>query len=260
MRKMFLSECRRGLLSARFLLAVSLTAALWLLSAADLFQQMRYTGEADALAEYLGYAQVAPSMDLLPLLALIPYATAFAEDMKNKSYIYRVQRSSFAVYQGVKGLCSFLCAGITLVCGYTLFLLLVTLLTCNASAHKELLNFEHYLTQFVQNEQWVPYFLFYGWLQFLYGGLWGSVALAISTRTSDRSILYACPLLLSGLIDIIANQLGLPGLYGIAIGLATNYDGTFWSTLLLLSGELLLPTLLCQGLYFLLVKRRLTHE
>ena len=168
------------------------------------------------VGDVLGDAQLAPWMELLPVLALLPYGASLCEDRAQKYHQAIILRSGYRKYIAVKAIVACTVSGCVLALGETLFLMILLLLrSALPAAPESYFSCEPYLKAWADGGRWLPFFAFFVWLQFLYGMIWGAEAVFVSVWTRDRALVYASPLLTSSLLNVIYNLFGGGGIWRI---------------------------------------------
>lgn len=245
----------------RFPLSVLLVAFLYIIGGMDRLSQACISHTMSLMGDVLGDAQLAPWMELLPVLALLPYGASLCEDRAQKYHQAIILRSGYRKYIAVKAIVACIVSGCVLALGETLFLMILLLLrSALPAAPESYFSCEPYLKAWADGGRWLPFFAFFVWLQFLYGMIWGAEAVFVSVWTRDRALVYASPLLTSSLLNVIYNLFGWAGVYGVSIGITRQRGSAVLPILAQLTGQLLLPTLTLLLAYFLLMQRRLERH
>lgn len=261
MFRLWSMEMKRAYGGMRFLLSVLLVSLLYIIGGTDRMSQACISHTMSHVGDVLGDAQLAPWAELLPVLALLPYGASLCEDLAQKYHQAIILRSGYRKYIAVKAIVACIASGGVLALGEMLFLVVMSLLRAALPAAPEAyFSCEAYLKAWADGGQWLPYFAFFVWLQFLYGMIWGAEAVFVSVWTRDRALVYASPLLTSSLLNIIYNLFGWAGVYGVSIGITRQRSSVVLPILMQLTGQLLLPTLTLLLVYFLLMQRRLERD
>lgn len=129
-------------------------------------------------------------MSFLPILAVLPFAASYVEDIKSKFARFYLARTSYGGYLCSRISVCFLCGGFVIAAGVLLAWGLAALVflpmeeaSVQASAAPALLRRIGML--------------------FLYGGFWAVVGMALSTLMESKYIAYASPFVLYYLLVIL---------------------------------------------------------
>lgn len=179
----FMSDLRRGLCSCRFLLAVVLCAAIYLLGA------IPEKGTSDML--YLLDASVAFSSfyHLFPVVAVLPLGCGFLEDIKSGYIKFILQRTNRSCYLVTRFTAATLLGALATVCGMLLFLLSIHLIDPMVGFHNSEAVYP-YMEDFVRQQQWGKYIVFYAYLQWISGMMWSSISLVFSSFVESSQMIY----------------------------------------------------------------------
>ncbi len=254
MIKVINQDLKRAIINHRFVWAVIGAAALYFISAYDLgLSQAILWGNKHHLLDYLGDAQTVALMDILPFAAVIPFGAGFAEDWEFHAFHYLISRISSKRYRLSKIIAGTVAGG--LITSLSMIIFLLAALPFAELNPAAVSTYFQYMNDIVKQGRWVLYFSFHVALTFIFGALWASASMLMSTVTANRSMIYAVPILLNSVLNRIVGILSIPGLYAVSFGMvdAQTPLGAF----LLCSLILAIPTLIFTISFVLLSKRRL---
>ncbi|MEG1967232.1 MAG: hypothetical protein RR142_06120 [Clostridia bacterium] len=251
MRYSFQVDIKRGLLSVRFALAILLcTAIYWLGSIPE-------TGATDLL--YILDASISFSAfyHLLPIVAVLPFATSFLEDCKTGYATLILQRVTIRQYLTVRFFAAALIGALATLLGMFLFLILLPITHPYACLPNpsEATAIYAYMDEIVRSGNWFFYFGFYAVLQGLSALMWSSIALMLSTFAGSMQILYLSVVLLMEVLSRVLFSFNLEHVISYATG-SINRNSPF-HVIAEASCVMLGITLLCGLAYYALGKRRL---
>lgn len=245
-------DLRRAFINYKFPLSICMCALIYLLGC------MSEIGATDILYILGSSLNNGAFSHMLPLVAVIPYASSFLED-KNTGYLVFVnQRVTARQYLNARFTSVVLAGALSTVLGMLIFLMIAPLVFPYAELPKgNTTAYYAYMQDVVSNHNWTFYLSYYAYLQFISGMFWSAIALTISVFMNNAQLLYLMVVIMNEVLSRILFSFNLVHFTCLATG-AVNSESK-WYVMGLSSAIFFGLTALCFLIYQVRGRRAMQH-
>lgn len=177
----------------------------FLFQVADVSFDLQEPGQ-NALLIHIFSGTITPVMSVSPVLAAVPFATAFARDWRSGMAVSMLVRSGKKRFYTSKILCCILSGGLCLLLGTLLYVIFLNLwFSHNYAEFEEMIRHVAFydFSAGVNRETLTGYYATVCFLQFLAGGFWAMVAMTVSAFLPNISLTLCAPLVFFKLAEEI---------------------------------------------------------